>query len=67
MDAQIRLLEDTIIETLNSYENIPIEVKRLIIKDIYFSVEQKANEIILEERSKNAESIQQNQLGELSE
>ena len=57
MDAQIRLLEDTIIETLNSYENIPIEAKRLLLKEIYLLVEQKANQMILEERSKDAESV----------
>ena len=57
MNEQIRLLEDTIIETLNSYEQVPIEAKRLVLKEIYLIVEQKANEIIKLE-GKNAENIQ---------
>lgn len=67
MNEQMRLLEDTLIEVLNSYNLVPIEAKRLIIKDIYFMTEQKANEIIIEERRQNAEELQPNQLGELSE
>ena len=63
MNEQIRLLEDTIIETLNSYEQVPIEAKRLVLKEIYLIVEQKANEIIIAERKaimegENAENIQ---------
>lgn len=67
MNEQMRLLEDTLIEVLNSYTTVPIEAKRLIIKDIYIMTEQKANEIIIEERRQNAEELQPNQLGELSE
>ncbi len=57
VNEQIRLLEDTIIETLNSYEIVPIEAKRLVLKEIYLTVEQKANEEIIKE-GKNAKSIQ---------
>ena len=60
MNEEIRNLEDNIIILLNE-SNAPIEAKRLIIKDIYHMVEQKAEEIILEERSShnngNAEDI----------
>lgn len=66
MNEQIRLLEDTIIETLNSYEQVPIEAKRLVLKEIYLIVEQKANEAIIQE-VENAKSIQPNKLGELPE
>ena len=66
MNEQIRQLEDSIIDMLNESE-VPIEAKRLIIKDIYRMVEIKANQIILEERSTDAEDIQQDKLAELSE
>ena len=66
MNEQIRLLEDTIIETLNSYEQVPIEAKRLVLREIYLIVEQKANEAIIQE-VENAKNIQQNKLGELPE
>ena len=66
MNEQIRQLEDSIIDMLNESE-VPIEVKRLIIKDVYRMVEIKANQIILEERSTDAEDIQQDKLAELSE
>lgn len=67
MNEQIRELEEKLIDMLNQYNLVPIEAKRLIIKDIYFMTEQKANEIIIEERRQNAEELQPNQLGELSE
>ena len=69
MNEEIRNLEDNIIALLND-SFAPIETKRLIIKDIYRMVEQKAEEIILEERSSHnngdAENIQQDKLAELS-
>lgn len=57
VNEQIRLLEETLIETLNSYEIVPIEAKRLILKEIYDMVQKKADEIIIEE-GKNAKNIQ---------
>ena len=60
MNEEIRNLEDNIIALLND-SFAPIEAKRLIIKDIYRMVEQKAEEIILDERSShnngNAENL----------
>lgn len=48
MNLQTRKLEDDIISTLNA-SNLPIEVKRLIIGNIYHLVEKQADKAILEE------------------
>lgn len=64
MNEQIRLLEETLIATLNTFENVPIEAKRLILKEIYSMVEAKADEIISEEKQ-DAEKLSEDKLGEL--
>lgn len=48
MDLEIRRLKEKLISTLNESE-IPIEVKRYVLADVYRAVEQKANEIVDQE------------------
>ena len=50
MDLDIRRLTEKIISDLNESQ-IPIEVKRYVLKDIYLQVEAKAEEIIKEEQA----------------
>lgn len=52
INAAIRKLEDDLIQLINSYE-LPIEVKRLILKDVENMVEHKADETIKEELKEN--------------
>ena len=50
MDLEIRRLSEKLVATLN--ENpLPIEIKRLVLKDIYLQVESKAQEIIEQEKA----------------
>lgn len=49
MNSKIRQLEDTLINVLNSSE-VEIEVKRLVVGNIYHLIEKKADEIILKEQ-----------------
>ena len=60
MNRTIRALEDAIINMLN-VTDLPIEVKRLVIADIYHTVLKEAdtnfiNEIAASEETENAES-----------
>ena len=50
MDLEIRRLTEKIVGILND-SNIPIEVKRYVLKDIYLQVEAKAEEIIRQEEA----------------
>lgn len=58
MDRTIRVLEDTIMNLLN-VTDLPIEVKRLVIADIYHTVVKEADSQfinMIEEEQNNAES-----------
>ena len=58
MDRTIRVLEDTIMNLLN-VTDLPIEVKRLVIADIYHTVVKEADSQfinMIEEENNNAES-----------
>lgn len=57
-NASIRKLEDNIIFTLNDEPDVPMEVKRLILRDVLRMVEDQANaEILVETKeAENAES-----------
>ena len=48
MNQQIREFEKGLIDYINQSE-IPIEVKRLIIKDVFYQVERTANDVINQE------------------
>lgn len=54
----VRKLEDKIIQTLNEEPDVPMEVKRLILRDVLRMVEDQANaEILVETKeAENAES-----------
>ena len=53
----IRQLEDAIINTLNEI-NLPIEVKRLVLSDIYNKVIKESDKQITKEVAELAESTQ---------
>ena len=58
MNKTIRVLEDTIIKILNATD-LPIEVKRIVIADIYHEVIKQADSefiLMIEEEKDNAES-----------
>ena len=58
MDRTIRVLEDTIMKLIN-VTDLPIEVKRLIIADVYHTVVKEADSQfinMIEEEKDNAES-----------
>ena len=55
MNDAIRKLEDNIIATLND-STVPIEAKRLILKDVLYMVTDQANAEILMERQKQKEA-----------
>lgn len=48
MNQQIREFEKGLIAYINQ-SDIPIEVKRLIIKDVFYKVEKTANDVINQE------------------
>lgn len=48
MNRQIRQLEDDLISTLNG-SDLPIEVKRIIVGNIYHLIEKQADKAILDE------------------
>ena len=48
MDLEIRELTSKLVHVLNEY-NIPIEVKKYIVKDIYTEIEKLANNIVAQE------------------
>lgn len=53
----IRQLEDAIINTLNEI-NLPIEVKRLVLSDVYNKVVKESDKQIAKEVAELAESTQ---------
>lgn len=57
-NAKVRKLEDKIIFALNDESEVPMEVKRLILRDVLRMVEDQANaEILVETKeAENAES-----------
>ncbi len=57
-NKEVRKLEDKIIQTLNEEPDVPMEVKRLILRDVLRMVEDQANaEILMETKeAENAES-----------
>jgi len=56
MDLEIRLLEDSLIELVNASQ-IPIEAKRLVIRDVLNSVEIKASAIIQEQLKEKSNDV----------
>ena len=75
MNSDIRTLYLELIELLNRYESIPWEIKRIMLEDIQYKAEKQADKCINEELASeaamkekdDAEKLQQDQLGELSE
>lgn len=71
MDFRIRLFLDTIIDTVNQFNDIPLEARRLVLESAMHIVEKAADKAIATEREsmeeENAESVLENQLGELSQ
>lgn len=73
MNLKIRLFKQAIVNFIEG-SDLPIEVQRLILGEIYNEVEKQSNETISIELANeseggecDAENIQQNQLGELPE
>lgn len=64
MNSKIRQLEDDLINVLNS-SDIPIEVKRLVVGNIYHLTEKEADKAILKE--KYEESMQNSSIEEKGE
>lgn len=71
MDFRIRLFLDTIIDTVNQFNDIPLEARRLVLESAMHIVEKAADKAIATEREsmeeENAESVLKDQLGELSQ
>lgn len=71
MDFRIRLFLDTIIDTVNQFNDIPLEARRLVLESAMHIVEKAADKAIATEREsmeeENAESVLEDQLGELSQ
>ena len=81
MNNQVRSFYLDLIDLVNKYEDIPWEVKRIVLDDVQLKAAQKADACIREEIGKDgfhvdtlilggnedAEVVQQNQLGELPE
>ena len=63
MDLEIRRLTENIINVLNESQ-IPIEVKRFVVKDIYLMVEARAEEIIKQERAEEKKAEAEKSKGE---
>lgn len=69
MNVKIRRFQDSLVDLVNSYEDIPIEARLVILELITSNVQRLADNTIIEELSKeaaNAEGIPENQLAELS-
>lgn len=49
MNYEIRELTTKLVHVLNEYDNIPIEVKKYIMKDIYTEIEKLANNMVMQE------------------
>lgn len=72
MNYKIRLLQDTIIDVVNQFNDVPLEAKRLVLESIMHIVEKAADKAIFTESDVNtevqdAEDIFEDKLGELSE
>lgn len=72
MNKRIREFFDGIVNFINSYDDIPIETKRLVMFIVLGIVEKKADEVINNEylalsEEENAKDIFENKLGELPE
>ena len=76
-NLKIRVLREKLIDDLNEVE-IPIEVKRLVLKEVMSAVNNAADKEIEKERealvqsmkkegAEHAEGVQQDNVGELSE
>ena len=61
MDLEIVRLSEKIISVLNESQ-IPIEVKRYVLKDIYLMVEAKAREIIMQEEAREKKKQEEAQM-----
>lgn len=71
MNYKIRLLQDSIIDVVNKFDDVPLEAKRLVLESIMHIVEKAADKAIFVEsdvtmEDKNAEGIFEDKLGELS-
>lgn len=61
MNIEIRSFQDDITNYINQSQ-IPLEVKRLVIRDIYIQLERMCNDVILQERlMKEQENLQEGQ------
>lgn len=71
MDFRIRLFLDTIIDTVNQFNDIPLESRRLVLESAMHLVEKAADKAIANQRQsmeeQNAESVLKDKLGELPE
>lgn len=71
MNFRMRLFLDTIIEVVNQFDDVPLEGRRLVLESAMHIVEKAADKAIAKEREsmedENAESVLENQLGELSQ
>ena len=66
MNFRIRLFQDTIIDAINEFDDIPMEARRAIIENVHHLMEKKANELIAQEREQaDEQSILEDKLGEL--
>ncbi len=66
MDLLIRQLEDTLLNTLNAFSRVPIEVKRLVLSDLLTMATREADKTIKEELANNAKSTSECELAEPS-
>ena len=69
MDFRIRLFLDTIIDTVNQFDDIPLESRRLVLESAMHLVEKASDKAIATQRMEreDAESVLTNKLGELSD
>lgn len=71
MDFRIRLFLDTIIDTVNQFDDIPLESRRLVLESAMHLVEKAADKAIANQRQsmeeQNAKSVLKDKLGELPE
>lgn len=71
MNFRLRLFLDTIVDVVNQFDDIPLEGRRLVLESAMHIVEKAADKAIAKEREsmedKDAESIFEDKLGELSE
>ena len=64
MDFRIRLFLDTIVDTVNQFDDIPLEARRLVLESAMHIVEKAADKAIAKERAsmeeENAEGVLEN-------